>query len=107
MVLVCLLIIYEATLKSITEFYLKPSTPLIINHLLHPKLCWSACLQINNYFLFTIVYETDISANVHESKEHSNSVYEHVRAASGRARAEPRELAAEMLLMLPLEADMD
>lgn len=33
--------------------------------------------------------------------------YIHVRAASGRLRAEPRELAAEMELMLPLEADMD
>lgn len=31
----------------------------------------------------------------------------HVRAASGLLRAEPRELAAEMLLMLPLDADMD
>lgn len=30
-----------------------------------------------------------------------------MRAASGLARADPRELAAEMLLMLPLEADMD
>lgn len=30
-----------------------------------------------------------------------------MRAASGRARDEPSELAAEMLLMLPLEADMD
>lgn len=92
--------------KVLLFFYLKPSTPLIINHL-HPKLCWSACLQINNYFLFTVVYALSVSVNVHESKEHSNSVYEHVRAASGRARAEPRELAAEMLLMLPLEADMD
>lgn len=30
-----------------------------------------------------------------------------MRAASDRPRAEPRELAAEMLLMLPLDADMD
>lgn len=30
-----------------------------------------------------------------------------MRAASGRLLVEPRELAAEMLLMLPLEADMD
>lgn len=31
----------------------------------------------------------------------------HVRVAPARGRCEPRELEAEMLPMLPLEADMD